>query len=126
MNPEGFNNSFGVDEYGIELSERYADLTNSEDFGEILKKLQNTVATNKAARKYLPNVTASSANPPAPVSSPSVAKVPTEADDLRTQIVRALAIHTSVDDPRPGKDAYCAHCSSEYPCVTVQALTDPI
>jgi len=42
------------------------------------------------------------------------------------RIAKALAIHDRVDDPRPGKDAYCGFCSSAYPCVTVQALTDPI
>jgi hypothetical protein len=59
-----------------------------------------------------------------PLSPTQIAEARAKVAEVR--IEKALAIHDKVNDPRPGKDAYCGFCSSAYPCDTVQALTDSI
>jgi len=45
-----------------------------------------------------------------------------ESQKLRSAVDAVLAIHTKVEDKREGRDFYCGHCSTAYPCVTVEAL----
>lgn len=69
-------------------------------------------------------------NPPSPSADPfgldtlraHLADAKEEVGELRAAADAVLAIHSKVEDKREGRDFYCGHCSTAYPCITVLAL----
>lgn len=51
-----------------------------------------------------------------------LAEAKKENQKFRSAVDAVLAIHIKVEDKREGRDFYCGHCSTAYPCVTVEAL----
>lgn len=121
MNPDEYKsyNPYSHDPYEDEYDEPYGAKNPIRD--KIKSYMDNdkdwALARVRAARAITDHVL-SSTDPEPPYS---MAK-----DEATMKISRALAIHQKTPDPRQGKDSYCSFCSSSYPCITVQALTDPI
>jgi len=85
--------------------------------------------------KYQPNVapigSGSTISNPSPSSADPfgldtlrthLAETKKEVKELRAAADAVLAIHSKVKDKREGRDFYCGHCSTAYPCITVLAL----